>query len=212
MDKRCVLCFNYLFNRHVPGIDKDTDFGSCDLCYWRTLLEEAESKEQRAPSGGMMMSAITTQQVRKIYAIGNALGIVERDNDQDNLHILIDTLTGKESVKALGYCEAEDVIRELRRRQGDSPRPRPRRPKQHPETSGGATEGQQRRIWQLMYSLERLDREPSTATLGERLCGIIKRELKVDCTPKNPFLWLDSQVANKLIEIIKGYVKSAERR
>ena len=49
------------------------------------------------------MAAINAQQIRKIYAIGNALGIVERGNEDDDLHALVSALTGKDSVKALTY-------------------------------------------------------------------------------------------------------------
>ena len=47
------------------------------------------------------MAAINAQQIRKIYAIGNALGIVERGNEDDDLHALVSALTGKDSVKSL---------------------------------------------------------------------------------------------------------------
>ena len=47
------------------------------------------------------MADINAQQIRKIYAIGNALGIVERGNEDDDLHALVSALTGKDSVKAL---------------------------------------------------------------------------------------------------------------
>ncbi len=94
------------------------------------------------------MAAIDKQQIRKIYAIGNALGIVERGNDDDNLHVLVASLTGKDSVKALTYAEAQVVITDLQRRQGAVPLPR-HKPKTHTERPGGATEGQQRKVWAL---------------------------------------------------------------
>ena len=53
------------------------------------------------------MAAINAQQIRKIYAIGNALGIVERGNEDDDLHALVSALTGKDSVKSLTYTEAQ---------------------------------------------------------------------------------------------------------
>ena len=59
------------------------------------------------------MAAIATQQIRKIYAIGNALGIVERGNAEDSLHDLVSSITGKDSLKALTYAEAQAVIRDL---------------------------------------------------------------------------------------------------
>ena len=132
------------------------------------------------------MADINAQQIRKIYAIGNALGIVERGNEDDDLHALVCALTGKDSVKALTYTEAQAVIADLQKRQGAAPLPR-HKPKTHPERPGGATDGQQRKVWALMYQLAKADKKPSTASLGERLCGIIRKELKVDSTPQQPF-------------------------
>lgn len=77
------------------------------------------------------MADINAQQIRKIYAIGNALGIVERGNEDDDLHALVSALTGKDSVKALTYTEAQAVIADLQKRQGAAPLPR-HKPKTHP--------------------------------------------------------------------------------
>ena len=157
------------------------------------------------------MAAIATQQIRKIYAIGNALGIVERGNAEDSLHDLVSSITGKDSLKALTYAEAQAVIRDLEKRQGDAPHPR-RRPKAHTERPGGATEGQQRKVWALMYELQRRDTAPSTALLEERLCGIIRKELKIDAVPDQPFAWLEFQTCSKLIEVLKKYVANAKKK
>ena len=104
------------------------------------------------------MAAINAQQIRKIYAIGNALGIVERGNEDDDLHALVSALTGKDSVKSLTYAEAQAVITDLQKRQGAAPLPR-HKPKTHPERPGGATDGQQRKVWALMYQLAKADKE-----------------------------------------------------
>lgn len=157
------------------------------------------------------MAAIATQQIRKIYAIGNALGIVERGNADDSLHDLVSSITGKNSLKALTYAEAQAVIRDLEKRQGDAPPPR-RKPKAHAERPGGATAAQQRKAWALMYELQKRDTAPSTASLGERLCGIIKKELRVDAVPSQPFAWLTFQNCNKLIEVLKKYVANAKKK
>ena len=57
-------------------------------------------------------------------------------------------------------------------------------PKTHPERPGGATDGQQRKVWALMYQLAKEDKEPSAASLGERLC-MRKRKAAagISCTP-----------------------------
>lgn len=157
------------------------------------------------------MAAITAQQIRKIYTIGNALGIVERGNADDSLHNLVSSITGKDSLKALTYAEAQAVIRDLEKRQGDAPPPR-HKSKAHTERPGGATEAQQRKVWALMYELQKCDATPSTASLGERLCGIVKKELKLDADPARPFAWLTFQTCNKLIELLKKYVANAKKK
>lgn len=119
------------------------------------------------------MAAINGQQIKKIYAIGNALGIVERGNEEDALHSLVAAVTGKASVRALTSTEAQAVISELQQRQGTPP-PR-RKPKTHTERPGGATAAQQRKVWALLYELQKADTAPSRATLGQRLCGILKK-------------------------------------
>lgn len=155
---------------------------------------------------------ISTQQIRKIFAIGRALGIVESGSQNDALHDLVASITGKDSVKALTYGEAQAVIRDLEKRQDSAPPPPRRRPKAHAEVPGGATAAQQRKVWALMYDLQRLDTAPSAASLRERLCGIIKKELRVDAVPTQPFAWLKFQTCSKLIEVLKKYVANAKKK
>ena len=87
-----------------------------------------------------------------------------------------------------------------------------RKGKEHPSRPGGVTSGQQKKIWALMYELQKYDEAPGTASLGDRLCAVIKKELKVDAVARTPFVWLDGDAGNKLIEILKRYVESARRK
>lgn len=155
------------------------------------------------------MAAVNAQQIRKIYAIGHTLGIVDRTaSNEDDLHQLIESITGKDSIRKLSTAEADSVIAELQRRQG---RPAVKR-KTSSATPGGATAGQQRKVWALMYQLASYDKDPSSATLGERLCGILKKDFKRDATPQKPFAWLNYHECNRLIESLKKYVGNAARR
>ena len=157
------------------------------------------------------MPTITVDQIKKIYSIGQAMGIVERGNENDLLHSLVETITGKTSIKTLTHAEALAVIADLQKQQGAASRPR-QKPKAHAARPGGATDGQQRKVWALMYQLEKADTAPSMATLGERLCGIIKKELKADALPQRPFAWIDFKTCNKLIEVLKKYVANVKGR
>ena len=58
-------------------------------------------------------------QIRAIYALGTKLGI-NQNNREDNLHQLVYSITGKESVKALTKYEAALVQSELHRMYGNN--------------------------------------------------------------------------------------------
>ena len=160
------------------------------------------------------MRTIEQFQIRKIYAIGNALGIVHSGVGDDELHTLISGVTGKESIKKLTYQEACKVITRLEELQGKSvsPKRRMRHTAKHHEKPGGVTAGQQKKVWALMYELKKHDKNPNDVLLGDRLCAVIKKELHTDATAKNPFIWLDFEQGNKLIEILKRYVASTEKK
>lgn len=154
------------------------------------------------------MGAIIQRQIKTIYAIGNTLGIVGRGTHDDDLHALVATVAGKGSVRALTYQEASQVITELKRIQGGTQCP-PSKVK-HEERPGGVTAAQQKKAWALMYDLQTLS--PSPARLGERLCGIVRKDLHMDATPERPFAWLTFRAGNTLIEILKKYVANAKRK
>ena len=159
------------------------------------------------------MRAIEQFQIRKIYAIGNALGIKASGNE-DELHVLVGGVTGKDSIKSLTYQEACTVIARLEELQGKtaSPKPRSKMPKEHQSRPGGVTSGQQKKIWFLMYELKKYDEVPNDVQLGDRLCAVIKKEFGADAIAKNPFAWITFEEGNNLIEILKRYVASARKR
>lgn len=140
-------------------------------------------------------------QIKKMWAISKALGM-----DKEDLY----ALAGVESLHELNIKKANDVLSRLNEMQGSYTPAKSK--KQHSEVAGMATEGQQRKVWALMYQLKELDKTPNAATLGERLCGVITKELKTSATPSKPFAWLDFKACNKLIEILKKYVNSAYKK
>lgn len=157
------------------------------------------------------------QQTQRIYAMGTKLGLVENGNKNDLLHELVYGITERDSIKDLTEQEYKKVIKELAERLKlqnleDPPR-RPFKAQKYDESGRGKmSDGQQRKVWQLMYQLEELDNKPSSAKLGDRLCGIIKKELHVDAISKQPFRWLTYQQGITLIEKLKKYVANAQRR
>ena len=149
------------------------------------------------------LGAVPDEELRAAIA-----GMVKRNEEDDLLHELVEGMTGKKSIKALTYGEACKVIGELEGRQGTPP-PRKSGKPLRKTAPGHTSEGQRRKVWALMYRLQ--DASPSKAPLGDRLCAIIKKELGMDAFPKDPFAWISYKDGNKLVEVLKGYVKTAQK-
>ena len=156
-----------------------------------------------------MMAQIERWQIKSIYAMGRSLGLADSNREDDNLHLLVAASTGKAHISDLSYSEASDVIGILKERMRGAYKTEGSAKNSSPS---GCTAGQKNKIWYLMYELEKYDEQPSSASLGERLAGIIRRELHIDASVKDPLRWLSYPQASKLIESIKRYISTAEAR
>ena len=152
----------------------------------------------------------TKEQIRKIYALGGELGIKGKGHD-DLLHELIYGITGKESVRELNDSEVRAVLSEMykfkpaaaKRKKSDK----------EPGDNGMATKEQQALCWRYCYRLKELDPNPESADVFERLAGAIRKVCGTNMVPKtDPFRWVDQDNCSKLIEQLKRYVNTAERR
>ncbi len=153
--------------------------------------------------------AITKEEIRRIYALGAGAGLVMSSGSrEDLLHDVVRRMTGKDSVSALTHDEFRAVQYELMEKLKMKNRQEPlsRKSKRHEELPGGVTADQQRKIWRLMFLLRDMDEITSRATLGERLCGIIRKQLHRDCTQEQPFRFLSMADGWRLIEILKRIV------
>jgi len=151
-------------------------------------------------------------QRRSIYGFARELGMSTHSPDgDDDLHLLVDGITGRTSMKELTFDEANKVISELKHRGRFGATASPSR-KEPTEKPGGVSIGQQRKIIALMCELRKLDETPNYATIEKRVTGIIRRELKITATEQDPYAWLTYRHGLKLIEIIKGYLESARRK
>lgn len=159
---------------------------------------------------------LAANQTQRIYGMAAALGMVISGSHDDALHDLVANLTGSNSVKALDDKGYKAVVSELAQRikisQLEEPPAKVKRTKRYEERPGGITEGQQRKVWQLMYQLQGCDKEPHPASLGTRLSGIIKKEFDIDATERDPLRWVTYNQGTKLIDKLKQYVKSAEQK
>ena len=153
------------------------------------------------------------QRTQRIYALGSRLGLLENGNKDDLLHNLVFRLTGKKHISSLNETEYKTVINDMYTQMKidnyeEPPHPKPK----YEAVPGMMSIGQQKKVWKLMYQLKGLDNGDQSAALGNRLCGIIKKELHADVTVKQPFRWLTYAQGSKLIEILKKYIINAQRR
>lgn len=151
------------------------------------------------------------EQIRKIYAIGTQLGIKGKGRD-DLLHELVYSVTGKSSVSELTDSEAKAVLSELYKRQPPAHKAK-RRDDEELGYNGMATPGQQRMCWRYCYRLKELDPNPGSAEVFERLKGAIKKVCGTNIIPTDdPFRCVTQEQCAKLIEQLKRYVNTTERR
>lgn len=152
---------------------------------------------------------ISAGQIRSIYALAAKLGMLDHGSQEDALHMLVASLTGKTSVKALTPAEALEVLQELRRRGAPAPSTR-KRPRKYTELPGGVTAAQQKKVWALMYQIQKFDLEPGGADLRDRLCAIITKQFRVTAFPTQPFRFLSADQGWRLIEGLKKMAEKAE--
>lgn len=149
---------------------------------------------------------------KRLYALANGLGLVERNNKDDPFHQIVYGLTGKEHVSELTASEARTVQAELQERMRLKNHDKPLKKKKSVKENvpGMMTAAQQSMAWRLVYRLDEL--EPTTASVPERLIGAIKKILGITASRDDPFRWINFNNGTKLIEQLKHYVRSAERR
>ena len=136
---------------------------------------------------------------KKLYAMAARLGLLERDSEEDAFHQLVYGLTKKEHVSELNAKECKKVSDELEKRL-----------ELHESSGEMATVKQKRYIEILMKKLVLID--PSETDWNERLAGVVRKELKISSSPSEPLRWVKKSQASKLIEQLKRYVKSAEKK
>ena len=156
---------------------------------------------------------MTAQERKSIFAFCRELGIGE-----DDRHALIYSVTGKESTTELTPDETHQLIHELTERLKLKNRTKPleeKKPRAYkPQVAGMITINQQRMAWALIYRLMELDGVSVDKSMaGKRMAGAIRKELGVTTVEgEDIFRWVSFDDGAKLIEKLKMYVRSAERR
>ena len=153
---------------------------------------------------------MTASQRKAMFGMCGRLGM-----NEDDRRALILGVTGKESTKELTDRETEDVLRELRKRLGgETVPPEKRNPRAYkPEVPGMITNRQKGKAFALLHDLKKYDETLSEISDGARMAGIIRKELKITAF-EGDYLWewVNAEAAGKLIEALKGYVRTAEQK
>ena len=149
---------------------------------------------------------------KRLYALASGLGLVERKSNDDPFHQLVYGITGKEHVSELTAAEAGAVQAELQERMRLKNHSEPLKKKKAVKEAvpGMMTAAQQGLAWRLVYRLDEL--ELTDASVSERLIGAIEKILGITAARAEPFRWVNFENGSKLIEQLKRYVRSAERR
>ncbi|MCM1506379.1 MAG: regulatory protein GemA [Ruminococcus flavefaciens] len=147
---------------------------------------------------------------KQLYAIAAKNGLVEHGNKEDPFHQIVYSMTGKISVKDLTDREMRLVESEIfRRTSNDISGDKIKSQEAVPDMMSPA---QQSLAWRLMYKIRQYDVKVSNQTVGARLAGVVRKTLKVSASDAEPLKWVNAKNGNKLIEILKRYVKSAEKK
>lgn len=145
-----------------------------------------------------------------LYAIAANAGLVKHGNKEDPFHQIVYSVTGKTSVKDLTSHEMKIIESEIFRRTNNNILGN--KVKNQEAVSGMMSPAQQSLAWRLMYQIQGYDVKVSSQTVGARLAGVVRKTLKISASDTDPLKWVNAENGNKLIETLKRYVKSAEKK
>jgi hypothetical protein len=150
----------------------------------------------------------------RIYGLCRELGMSTKSDDKsDELHLLISSRAGKDTLTALTFSEATGVISELEHnKRFNAPAARPTKKFIFKEIPGGISEGQYKKIVALMCELRKYDEKPYKATIEMRVSGIIWKYLHINAPHEDPYRWLKGHHGVKLINTLNGMLDTAKRQ
>ncbi|MDO5558111.1 MAG: DUF1018 domain-containing protein [Oscillospiraceae bacterium] len=151
-------------------------------------------------------------QIKRLYSMAGALGLVESGNKDDPFHQLVYGITNKSSVKELTAKESKDVESELRNRMNAGDSKIQKKKKTKATQPGMMNAGQISKAWAIMYELNNISPAANDASVSDRMYGAIKKILAITPNMKEPFRWVSFEDGNKLIETLKKYVANAKKK
>lgn len=147
------------------------------------------------------MKRISKEEIKKLYGIAASAGLVDSSNhNEDGFHQIVYQVSGKNSVRELTqeeYRKVKSRLREYTMLTDEN-------------TDGMITIRQKRKIYAQMIELSELS--PSEKSRDERLCGIVRKTLKISSFPSEPLKWVKKKEATKLIQIIGFYIETERNK
>ena len=145
----------------------------------------------------------TKEQIKRIYALGAAAGLLDSSlGTEDNLHLWVRQFSLKEHISELTEKQAAFIIERLLDY------------KKHavPEVAAeGITEEQRKFCFRLMYKIAEIS--PSEADVRERLRGVVAKELHRDIPPDRDIFYNVSRAeGSSIIELLKRILRSEEAK
>ena len=147
------------------------------------------------------MKRISKEEIKKLYGIAASAGLVDSSNhNEDGFHQIVYQVSGKSSVRELTQEEYRKVKSRLKEYISLTDE----------NTDGMITIRQKRKIYAQMIELSELS--PSEKSRDERLCGIVRKTLKISSFPSEPLKWVKKKEATKLIQIIGFYIETERNK
>lgn len=147
------------------------------------------------------MKKISKEEMKILYGIAASAGLVDNSNhNEDGFHQIVYQVSGKSSVRELTQEEYRKVKSRLKEYISLTDE----------NTDGMITIKQKRKIYAQMIELSELS--PSEKSRDERLCGIVRKTLKISSFPSEPLKWVKKKEATKLIQIIGFYIETERNK
>lgn len=150
---------------------------------------------------------------KRLYTLANSLGLVDNGSKEDPFHQLVYGLTGKDHVSELTPSEARAVQAELQKRMRLKNHDKPLKKKKEEKSEPGMMTAPMKNYAKfLAHRLEELDEKTPPVPADSRLAGAVRKVLNITAPDEDPLKWVHFEDCTKLIESLKRYVRSAERR
>lgn len=142
--------------------------------------------------------SIGKEEIRRLHAVAAHSGLIV-GGDRSDLKSLVHSISGKDHVSDLNAEEYRKVYASILS-MGKS------------DVPGMMRETQIKKAWALLYELCEIDQRDNV-TPKARMVGVIKTVLGVDVPPEGDiFRWVPEKSGRKLIEKLKQYVASEQRK